>query len=254
MRDPHSSPTTRFSDRVENYAQYRPSYPQSAIRWIVDQYQLGPLSLVADIGSGTGIFTQSLMDAGIRVIAVEPNLQMRLESDRQRSSNPLYASVTGTAESTHLDANSVDMVTAAQAAHWFDLKKSKREFARILRPGGALVLIWNRRMRSSAFQNAYESVLNTLPEYAQVNHTNVGDAQLATLFNADMQRINFANSQEFDLASFRGRVFSSSYTPSPDDLVYEDFSRKIDELFSVHSTNAKVTFSYTTQIYAGRIA
>jgi len=194
------------------------------------------------------------MDAGIRVTAVEPNLQMRLESDRQHAANPLYSSVNGTAESTHLDANSVDMITAAQAAHWFDLKKSTREFARILRSGGVLVLIWNRRMRNSPFQTAYERLLNTLPEYAQVNHANLDDAQLASLFNGDMQRINFANSQAFDQASFRGRVFSSSYTPNPDDLVYEEFSRKIDELFSVHSTSAKVTFSYTTQIYAGRLA
>jgi len=251
MSSTDSLSTTRFSDRVQNYTQYRPSYPVSAIQWIVDQYRLSPESHVADIGSGTGICTQLLMDAGMRVTAVEPNLPMRLESDRLHSGNSLYSSMAGTAESTKLKANSVDMVTAAQAGHWFDLEKSKIEFQRILRPGGVLVLIWNRRMRSSPFQSAYESVLATLPEYSQVSHTNVGDAQLAKLFAGNMESKNFSNSQEFDQASFRGRVFSSSYTPSPDDSVYEEFSRTINDLFSLYSTNARVTFFYTTQIYAG---
>ncbi len=248
-----SSSTSRFSDRVQNYTQYRPSYPVSAIQWIVDQYQLSSKTQVADIGSGTGIFTQLLMDAGMQVTAVEPNLEMRLESDRLHSTNPLYSSVAGTSESTLLEDNSVDMVTAAQAGHWFDLDKSKSEFQRILRPKGVLVFIWNRRMRHSPFQSAYESVLNTLPEYAKVNHTNVDDTQLATLFSGQMVRKTFANGQEFDRESFRGRVFSSSYTPNPDDAVYDAFSQKIDQLFDVYSKNAKVTFLYDTQIYAGHV-
>lgn len=251
MTKPDISSTTRFSNRVQNYTRYRPSYPADAIQWIVSQYQLGPQSVVADIGSGTGIFTQLLMQAGLQVCAVEPNLEMRLESDRLHSTNPLYSSLSGTAEATLLGDNSVDVVAAAQAGHWFDLEKSKREFQRILRPGGVLVLVWNRRMHSSPFQTEYEQVLNSLPEYAKVNHNNLDDGQIAKLFTGHMERRTFANSQQFDQLRFRGRVFSSSYTPSEDDSEYEAFSRKIDAVFSTHSDNGTVSFAYTTQVYSG---
>jgi len=250
MNKPNLS-TTRFSNRVKNYTRYRPSYPVSAVQWIVNRYHLGPQSQVADIGSGTGIFTQLLMDAELPVTAVEPNVEMRLESDRLHATNPLYSSQAGTAEFTNLEDNSVDVITAAQAGHWFDLEKSKREFQRILRPGGVLALIWNRRMHSSPFQIAYETVLNTLPEYAEVNHNKLDDVQLAKLFTGDMERKTFANCQEFDRASFRGRVFSSSYTPSPEDSMYSVFSRKIDGLFSAYATNARVSFAYSSEVYAG---
>jgi len=214
---------------------------------------LGPQTRVADVGSGTGIFTRLLMDAGLRVNAIEPNAQMRHESDRSHSTNPLYSSIAGTAEATLLEDNSVDVVTAAQAGHWFDFAKSKREFQRILRPGGVLVLIWNRRMSVSSFQSAYENLLNTLPEYAQVNHSNLDDLQIAHFFTGSMERKSFANSQAFDRLSFRGRGFSSSYTPSSADAEYERFSRKLDELFSAYSSNGTVLFEYTTELYAGRM-
>lgn len=107
---------------------------------------------------------------------------------------------------------------------------------------------------ANASQAAYEGVLNTLPEYAHANHANVDDEQIAKLFSGDMKCNTFENSQEFDRSSFRGRVFSSSYTPRPDDSGYEAFSRKIDDLFSVHSSNAKVSFSYATRICAGKLA
>jgi len=253
MTESDTYATTRFSDRVQNYTRYRPSYPRSAIQWIVDQYSLDSDSRVIDVGSGTGIFTQALMAMGLRVIAVEPNLEMRLESDRRHKNNPLYSSQDGTAESTQLETNCVDVVTAAQAGHWFDIEKSKREFQRILRPKGVLAMVWNRREHTSDFQSAYEAVLSSLPEYAKVHHRNLDDAKITGFFADNMQRKAFANSQEFDLAGFRGRVFSSSYTPNSEDHEYETFSRRINELFSEHASDGRLSFAYTTEVYSGRM-
>jgi len=260
MSKPGPSSTTRFSDRVDNYTKYRPSYPRSVIDWISNKYHINPLSQVADIGSGTGIFTQLLMDAGWRVCAVEPNLEMRKASEQLHGANALYSSLDGTAEATNLADNSVDMITAAQAGHWFNLDKARHEFIRILRPGGVLVLIWNRRTSSSPFQMAYERLLQTLPEYSLVNHHHLGDNQLAKLFAGTMEKRGFENRQVFDQAGFRGRVFSSSYTPGPQDTEYEKFSQQINDLFANYATRASdatqasVSFDYSTQVYSGRLS
>src|SRR5271157_3949183 len=137
---PASNATSRFSDRVENYIRYRPGYPPEALQVLKDDCGLAPQHEVADIASGTGIWTRLLLENGNRVFGVEPNAEMREAGERLLADFPQFTSVAGTAEATTLTNESVDFVTAAQAAHWFDRERSRREFARILKPSGWLVL------------------------------------------------------------------------------------------------------------------
>ena len=152
--------TQRFSSRVGNYVRYRPGYPAAAIDLLKNECGLTPASVVADIAFGTGIFTRMLLENGNRVYGVEPNSDMRKAGEEFLRSYPKFTSVAGTAEATTLDDHSVDFVTAAQAAHWFDREKARREFIRICRPGGWTVLLWNeRRTGSTPFLRAYEQLL-----------------------------------------------------------------------------------------------
>ncbi|MFK7996842.1 MAG: class I SAM-dependent methyltransferase [Granulosicoccus sp.] len=249
----NSSPTERFSDRVRNYALYRPSYPQAAIEWLVAEYHLGEATRIADVGSGTGIFSSLLLSNGLSVVAVEPNDEMRQESDRVHLQNSLYSSVSGRAEETFLASDSMDVIVAAQAFHWFNSVKSKKEFLRVLSPGGVLVLVWNKREKKSQFQSEYEGVLGTLPEYSKVTHTRLSDTDISDFFSDDMKHSKFPNSQEFDYEGFRGRVFSSSYTPNENEECYREFSNDIDDLFNRYSNNGLLSFSYTTEIFSGPI-
>lgn len=251
MNSNKPSNTQRFSDRVTNYTNFRPSYPTAVIDWLVKQYRLSSKSNVADIGAGTGIFSQVLMRAGLSVTAVEPNDEMRHESDRQHLQNPLYSSQAGTAEATHLATESIDLIAAAQAFHWFDQIKTKAEFQRILRPNGVLALVWNKRDSASAFQAEYDRVLQTLPEYEKVKHSRVQDDDIATFFGGPFDVQSFPNSQDFDLAGFKGRVFSSSYTPAPDDSEYVAFNQLIEDLYKQFSVNDKISLTYQTQLYSG---
>ena len=136
---PASNATSRFSDRVENYVLYRPGYPPEALQALRDECGLTPNHVIADIASGTGIWTRMLLQNGNKVFGVEPNPEMRKAGERLLAAFPNFTSVAGTAEATTLADQSVDFVTAAQAAHWFDRKRSRREFVRILKPGGWLV-------------------------------------------------------------------------------------------------------------------
>ena len=176
------TPTERFSNRVENYAKYRPRYPDAALQLLCGI--VPPPAVVADIGSGTGIFTKQLLNAGFEVYAIEPNDAMRGEAERSLKSEPLFRSVKGTAESTSLPDHFADLITSAQAFHWFDRVKAKAEFRRILRPGKWAALIWNERQAdASRLGWKYEELLRLeAPEYSEANHRNVGSEDVRAFF------------------------------------------------------------------------
>ena len=176
--------TNRFDGRADNYVNHRPSYPAEVIETIITSASLNTNSKVADIGSGTGIFSELLLNMGLEVFAVEPNSQMRLaaESNLEAEVPKLSArfhSVDGTAENTTLADQSVDAITAAQAFHWFDPEPTKTEMRRILKPDGWLALIWNQRDTRTDFQREYESVLRKhVPDYDHLVHTRINDGTI----------------------------------------------------------------------------
>ena len=125
-----ADPTKRFSDRVENYVKYRPGYPPALLDCLRQVCGLTPAAVIADVGSGTGILSELFLKNGTPVFAVEPNDDMRQAAELRLGHYPNFASVAGTAETTMLSDRSVDLVTAGQAFHWFDVSQAKAEFAR----------------------------------------------------------------------------------------------------------------------------
>jgi len=214
---PPLDPTQRFSNRVADYVKYRPSYPPEAINALLAQ-GLDRNSIFADIGSGTGILTELLLEHVGRVYAIEPNDEMRAAAEARLGGHDRFVPVASTAEATSLPARSVDFVVAAQALHWFDTHPALDEFRRILREPRRLALIWNDRLNDTAFLQAYEALLQSHgTDYQAVNHQAISDQELANLFVRDFELQTFDNQQQLDLEGLKGRVFSSSYTPSPND-------------------------------------
>ncbi|MDP8950409.1 MAG: class I SAM-dependent methyltransferase [Actinomycetota bacterium] len=155
-----SDPTQRFTNRVDHYVKYRPSYPRAALDLLKTECGLTSASLVADVGSGTGILSELFLENGNRVFGIEPNERMRETGERRLGRHPRFTSVAGTAEATTLDGDSVDFVVAGQAFHWFDPERARAEFSRILKPGGWVALVWNlRRKDATPFLAAYERLL-----------------------------------------------------------------------------------------------
>lgn len=246
----------RFTDRVDTYVKYRPSYPSAAIDYLYGDAGLKPESQVADIGAGTGIFSRLLLQRGTSVTAVEPNGAMREEAERALGSYPGFRAVNGAAEQTGLPDASVDFIVCAQAFHWFDQPAAKREFHRLLRPGGKTVLIWNTRLRSgSPFLEAYERLLLDLgTDYAQVNHTNIDKSQLSAFFQeGDMHEGRFPNRQLFDFDGLSGRLRSSSYTPVPGHPNYEPMMSELRKIYERYQQDGRVSFDYETEIYWGSV-
>jgi SAM-dependent methyltransferase len=244
----------RFSSRVDTYVRFRPSYPKQIIKTLERDCGFTRDSIVADIASGTGIFTKLLLEHGNPVFGVEPNAEMRRAGEDFLSAYPNFTSVTGTAEATTLPSRSLDFVTAAQAGHWFDRQKSRLEFARILKPAGWAVLVWNeRKTDSTPFLRDYEDLLLRYgTDYNEVRHehTVVGEFFDPLPF----QERTFDLRQIFDYAGVEGRLLSSSYAPGPGHPNHAPMLRELRGIVDRHQQGGKVSIDYTTRMFYGRLA
>ena len=249
------SPTARFSNRVENYVRYRPGYPPEVVELLRAECGLRPSHIVADIAAGTGVFTRLLLENGNFVFAVEPNREMREMGGQQLGSYKGMVSVAGTAEETTLRSASVDFVTAAQAAHWFDLPRARSEFVRILRPGGWCVLIWNeRRTASTPFLKDYEQLLLTYAtDYKEVRHERTTAIIHEFFAPAPSEERVFSLRQQFDYAGAAGRLLSSSYAPLEGHPGHAPMMQELQRIFLAHATDDKVEFEYDTRVFYGHL-
>ncbi|SRR5579871_1827297 len=252
---PVSNATSRFSDRVENYVRYRPGYPAETLETLRAECGLTTQHVIADIASGTGIWTKLLAENGNPVFGVEPNAEMRSAGERLLAGLPNFTSVAGSAEATTLAKHSVDFVTSAQAAHWFDRERARQEFTRILKPGGWLVLIWNERVTNSTpFLRAYEEMLLRYgTDYAEIRHERT-TAEIEKFFAPlPFQERIFPYRQEFDYEGLEGRLLSSSYAPGPERPQHEPMLKELRRIFATYAENGRVSFEYKTREYFGHI-
>jgi SAM-dependent methyltransferase len=252
---PAANATSRFSDRVENYVRYRPGYPSDVLRVLENACGLAPGHVIADIASGTGIWSRMLLEKGNHVFGVEPNAEMRQAGERLLAGFPKFTSVAGTAEATTLPDKSIDFATAAQAAHWFDRERARLEFVRILKPGGWLVLLWNERLTdSTAFLRDYEELLLTFgTDYEDVRHERTTDAVNEFFDPAPYKEHVFPMRQEFDYAGLEGRLLSSSYAPGPQHANHAPMLRELRRICEAHAESGRVNFDYKTRVYFGRL-
>ena len=253
---PASNSTTRFSDRVDNYVRYRPGYPPQVLETLKHACGLNSEHRVADIASGTGIWTRLLLENGNRVFGIEPNDDMREAAERLLSGFLNFNSIAATAEATTLPDHSVDFVTAAQAAHWFNRGQARQEFARILKPGGWLALLWNERLTDSKpFLRDYERLLLAYgTDYQDIRHERTTAAVNEFFDPAPYEERNFPMLQEFDYAGVEGRLLSSSYAPGPEHAQHKPMLRDLRRIFDEHAAGNQVAFEYKTRVYFGQLS
>jgi len=253
MRDP----TERFSDRVADYVRSRPGYPPGLIDLLVESGELSPSHDVADVGSGTGKLALLFLDHGNRVYGVEPNREMREAGERELASYPRYVSVDGRAEQTTLPGESVDLIAAAQAFHWFRPAEARREFLRILKPGRSVLLVWNDRdEQAGAFMRGYEQLLRDHgTDYGQVHHRRFGKAEIEEFYGgSQFSEHQLEYRQLFGRHGLHARMRSSSYVPAPGEPGHDELMRGLDDLFDTHRRDDRVSFQYRTRVYLGRPA
>lgn len=252
-----SQHTERFAKRVESYIRTRPGYPPEILDTLRQDFGFKPSWTAADVGSGTGILSELFLKNGNAVLGVEPNTEMREASERLLCGYPAFRAVAGSAEETTLPPGSVDLISAGQAFHWFDRDRARREFERVLRPGGVIAVVWNtRKVDGSPFGQAYEDIIRRYSsDYGALRHENLGDETNAAFFGPlGCLKRTFDNSQRFDLDGIKGRMASMSWAPLEGDPRHAPMLLDLERAFHAHQRGAVVLFEYVTELYCGRLS
>jgi ubiquinone/menaquinone biosynthesis C-methylase UbiE len=243
-----------FSPKVADYAASRPDYPAALFDALREAGPLPPGAVVADIGAGTGLLTQGLLAQGYDVTAIEPSAAMRAAADQALREFAHYRSAAGTAEHTPLPDASVDLITAAQAFHWFDVDAARAEFLRVLKPDGQVALIWNDRVLSDPLHTALNALFAKYggPKLdALLAHEDRGN--VCAFFGATVpQQWSWPHAHQLDAAALQSLVFSRSYMPDKDSPVGQQACADVREIFERLADDGVVAVRYTTVAMLGR--
>ena len=248
----------RFSRRVNDYLKYRPGYPDALATTLRQKLGYASDFIIADVGSGTGIASRFFLDRGNFVYAVEPNPDMRRVAHEWLGGYSKYRSVDACAEATTLPDDSVDLVVAAHSFHWFDQKQARAEFARILRPGRFVILLWNERItEGTPFLTDYERLLFEYSDAYQgaSRYPKLAQESLEEFFGAELRgNAEFPNRQPVDLEGLVGRTLALLPSAPSDTPEHANLLRALASLYEQHADRDGVAFEYATQLTWGRLS
>lgn len=248
---------TKFDGMGKIYAQFRPSYPQAFLDYLYSDVGINAESIIADIGSGTGILTRQLLEKGNKVYAVEPNEDMRKVAEADLQSFGGFKSVIGTAENTTLADNNIDYITVAQAFHWFDRQSFKAECQRILKHNGKVILVWNSRDEYSDLVQENDKVNKKYcPNFMGFSGGMRGatsEDDFSDFFCGEYEIKAFNNDLHFDEQGFIGRNLSAAYALKESDTDYTAYVAELKALFDKYRSGGALVMPHLTRSYVGRV-
>ena len=248
-----SAPTKRFSSRAEDYARYRSDYAPEAITRIFEISGLGAEAVVADIGAGTGLLTRHFLETGRKIYAVEPNPEMRTfaEADLSRYSN--FVSLPGSAEETGLPDQSIDLIAAGRAFHWFQPEPARKEFLRILKPQGWIAMIW-LKSRGTDLQEVFEAIRSAEHGFTPKDEGRPPFEPLPYYLGHDNIIVEeFSHPIRVDLETFWGEYRSYSHAPEPDHPLFPKFEQAVQDVFEQYQVDGLMHWELKTELYLGQI-
>ena len=245
----------RFTGRVEDYERYRTHYPIQVIEVLRERCALHADHEIADVGAGTGMLAELFLENGNAVIAIEPNAEMRKACARLAGKYQRLRLIDAAAEATGLSDASVDLVTAGRAFHWFNRDRALPEFQRILKPGGWLVLVSNRRARDgSEMALEYEAILlQHGTDYEKVRSGYRSFEGLRPFGEGEHFDLKLPGEQTLTLDAFLGQTQSLSVTPLPGDAKYAGMQAALQEFFAKWSVEGVMRMGTQCQVTGWRM-
>lgn len=247
--------TQKFSGKSDIYELSRPTYAPELIEWLVNTLKLDTHSQIADVGAGTGKLTRQLLATGARVYAVEPNADMRNKAIALLDGYANFHPIAAPAENTGLPAQSIHLVSAASAFHWFDAKAFRVECQRILQADGQVCLMWNHRKLDNEINVSFREIFaKYCPNFSGFSfERQEGHRQIEGFFNGKVTEKRFDNPVRYDKAGFVGRARSASYAIIPGDDGYEDFIEALEKLFYQHAQDGFIDVPHQSVAFLGKV-
>ncbi len=245
--------TNRFDGKGELYAKARPKYALELFDYLKNTQNIPVGSVFADVGSGTGIFTEQLLSCGYKVYAVEPNEDMRKKAEEKLSTNENFISVNGSEAGMNLPDNSVDYITAAQAFHWFDSESFGRECKRVLKPGGKVMIAYNFRDERAACTKALADLRHKYNSEFHGFSNGMSHEKCVAFFADECDIFRADNTQTYDRQGYINRVLSSSYSLKEGDDRYEEYLKDINKIFDAFSAGGFIAVPTETIAYIGTV-
>lgn len=240
----------KFTGKADVYEKFRPTYPDELIEFL---YGNARCEAVADIGAGTGKFTRCLLKKPWRVTAVEPNADMR---EKLAAIGGLTV-VNAPAENTGLADKSMGLITAAQAFHWFDEERFKRECIRVLKDGGKLAVIWLNYVKEGMTARKFElcQKYSTDEHYRQTGHAGMRPEEESDAFFSEYfgkyQKREFFGELVYNRETFVGETLSGSYSPREGEPNYELFVEELNALFTEYESRGETAAKTKIVCYFG---
>lgn len=244
----------KFSGKSDVYGKGRPSYPDELFKYLNREGYINTNTVAADIGSGTGIFSRQLSEYASKVYAVEPNDDMRAAAEKSMTDYGNIISVCGNSDNTGLGNHSVDIVTAAQAFHWFNRQSFKNECMRILKKDGIVILVWNDRDTSSeVISRNFEVNRRYCANFkGSSNGMDFENETFSDFFDGEVKKMEFENNLIYDYETFILRNASSSYAPKKGKENYISYVDELKNIFDACSSNGRLVYPYITRCYIGK--
>jgi SAM-dependent methyltransferase len=238
-------------DRIRVYVSYLPSYPVTYIEYLARSAELNCNSIVADIGAGAGILSKLLGPHAKQIMAIEPDAKMRQTAEQHLRDAANVSIISGSAEATGLEKESIDLITAGQAFHYFDIDQAKKEFRRILKPGGMVALSWHIRETAYPFGAEYEALLKRrCPGYTG----NSGATWSAdAFFQKGFEHRVFDNYRHIDLETLIGYSLAMPFSPVRGEPGFRDFIDDLTELYRRYSAGDGLELRSRLDSYLGEI-
>lgn len=246
----------RFDGRAADYDLYRERYDATEILApLRDWCGLTSEFLIADVGAGTGMLSDVFLTNDNRVIAIEPNAEMRAACAQLHPNEPRFEIREGTAEATGLAPASVDLVCSGRALHWFNLDVAMPEFRRVLRPGGWVISVAAGRTEFGREENeALERLLDRFSGTAKHRlEAYSAYARMKNFFEGgDFHHYERGGELRMDWQRLRGMALSLSHTPRIGDPRFPEFERALKEFFDQYEKDGVVTWETRCWLNAGR--
>lgn len=245
-----NSNINKFSGKANLYEQYRPKYSDFLLDYLCQEIK-EDMPVIADIGCGTGIFTKQLLDRQFNVIGIEPNIDMYLRAKEYLKSYNTQILNTS-AENTKLNTNSIDVITIAQALHWFNMEDFIKEAKRIIKDDGRIAVIYNSIDDSKDIIKEYKDIYKrNCKDYN--NHSRNFNELYDILFGDNYILKTFSNNQKYTYDEFMGYTFSMSYSLKENDENYDVFIKELTDLFNKYSKDGIIELPINSKLAFGKL-